>query len=711
MEFNFDMNKDNDKSTLKDIGKNLTDLAAQGKLDPIIGRDAEIRRIIRILSRKTKNNPILVGDPGVGKTAIAEGLAMKIVEGNVPEDLKDKEIIEIDMGSLIAGSSFQGQFEKKLKNLLKEIKNSNGNKILFIDEIHTIIGTGKNSQGSLDAAQILKPYLARGEIKLIGATTFDEYKKYIENDAAFERRLQKIIVEEPSAEESITILRGLKERFETYHGVKIQDRAIVAAVNLATRYITDRFLPDKAIDLIDESAANIKTEMHSKPIELEKLESKLALYKMELLALDKENDIKYKKKIKELETLIEDISLKSEKIKKEWQGEKEIFKKITELKEKIETYKTQQNKYQNEGEYEKASVILYKEVPLLELELEKLEENAKNRELHLIKEKVTEDEIASVVSKWAQIPIKSLLTEEKDRLLNLEENLNRSIIGQDKAISLVSESILRSKADINDPNKPIASFIFMGPTGVGKTELSKKLSLELFHSEKNLIRVDMSEYMEKSSITKIIGSAPGYVGFDNTTSVCEAVRNKPYSIVLFDEIEKGHPDVLNLLLQIMDNGMITTSKGKKVNFRNTIIIMTTNIGSLDILDGKDEESTKVKLRKFLKPEFINRIDETIVFETLGKQDIKKIIKNELKILSNRIEKNDYKLEFTDNIIKNILEKSYDPVYGARPIKRYIRHNVETALAKKIISEGIVKGFKYTCDIIGNEITFYSKNLN
>lgn len=710
MDFNFTPNQET-KDPLKEFGKNLTDLAIKNELEPVIGRDDEIRRIIRILSRKTKNNPVLVGEPGVGKTAIIEGLAQKIVSGDVPENLKDKEIIEIDMGSMIAGASFQGQFEKRIKELLKKVEQSNGEIILFIDEIHTLVGTGKNSEGSLDAAQMLKPLLARGKIRLVGATTLDEYKKYIEKDAALERRMQKVIVNEPTQEEAITILRGIKEKLETFHGVKISDNALVQAVKLSSRYIADRFLPDKAIDLIDEAAAAIQTEMHSKPEALEKAEQKLAMLKMEEVALSKETEQKSLERLAEVKQAITDTKKIAEDLSKTWKSEKEIVKNISDLKEKIDEQRNLQQRYQIEGEYEKASILLYKDIPELEKKLKEAEKKAKDRDSSLVKENVTENEIADIVSKWTQIPINKLLQTEKDKLLSLNKILSMRVKGQDEALELVADAILRSKADIADPNRPIGSFVFMGPTGVGKTEVAKTLAAELFDSEKQMIRIDMSEYMEAHSVARLIGSPPGYVGYDDGGQLTEAVRRNPYSIVLFDEIEKAHPKVLDVLLQVLDEGILTDGRGKEVNFKNTIIILTTNIGAADILEGKDEDKIKENLFAYLRPEFINRIDELIVFKPLEGSALKSIIMNELEKVTSRVLEKGIHLSFSKEVIDKISKDSYDPQFGARPIKRYIKKEIETQLAKAIISGVIKSDNSYQAVIKENKIEFVKAKLN
>ena len=708
MNFNFQQNED--KDPLKEFGRNLTDEAVSNKIDPIIGRDEEIRRVIRILSRKTKNNPILIGEPGVGKTAIAEGLAQKIVEGNVPESLKDKEIIELDVPALIAGASFQGQFEKRIKDVMKKIKDSGGNIIVFIDEIHTLIGTGKMGQGGMDAAQIIKPMLARGEMRLIGATTLEEHKKYIESDPAFERRLQQVMINEPSEEESVTILRGIKERFENYHSVKISDEAVVQAVKLSKRYISDRFLPDKAIDLIDEAAAGIHTQMNSKPEALEKLEQKLAIAKMEKAALVKEKDEKSKIKVKELLPKIKDLENKIASLKKEWENEKLQASKISSLKEKIELAKTKQQRFQNDGEYEKASLLLYKEIPALKKQLESYQQVDK-KATSILKDTVTVNEIADIVSKWTGVPVSKLLQEEQEKLLALKDNLTKVIKGQDQALELISDAILRSRANINNPNRPIGSFIFAGPTGVGKTEVAKALSKELFSSEKALIRIDMSEFQEIHSVARFIGSPPGYVGFEEGGQLAEQVRKKPYSIILFDEIEKAHPKVLDILLQIIDDGHIKDAKGKFINFKNTIIILTTNIGSTEILANKKVDLEKIML-KYLRPEFINRVDEIIKFNSLNQKVINEIVQLELKKLEKRLLEKDIRMSFSTQVISFIAKEAYDPAFGARPIKRWIQKNIESKVARDIIANKIKTNQLYETSLDkNNNIEYKEKVVN
>ena len=708
MDFNFMPNEQNVDS-LKKYGKNLTELASKNKLEPIIGRDDEIRRVIRILSRKTKNNPILVGEPGVGKTAIVEGLAKKIALGDVPENLKDKELIEIDLASMFAGASFQGQFEERIKNLTKQIKESNGKIIIFIDEVHMIVGTGKNSaNNAMDVANILKPMLARGEMMLIGATTYDEYKKYIETDAALERRMQKVDVAEPSIEDTITIMRGIKERFESFHSVKIEDSAIVAAAKMSSRFISDRFLPDKAIDLVDEAAATLKTIMNSKPEILEKLEQKKMALEMEKIALSKEkntadNNEKLNNRIKEIEETLISINKDIDQVSQKWQSEKQSVEQVSSKKYQLEQLKQKLVQYQNESNYEKASELLYKSIPELEDEIKKLENNSKIDQ-SLVRDSVGENEIAAIVSKWTKIPVAKLVESESKKLLNLENDLNQRVIGQEHATKLVSETILRSKANINDPNRPIGSFIFLGPTGVGKTELAKTLAFSLFDSEKQMIRIDMSEFMEAHSISKLIGSPPGYVGYGEMSQLSDKVRQNPYSVILFDEIEKAHPDVLNILLQILDDGILKDSKGKEINFKNTIIIMTSNIGSNIILENKNAEQKVIQeMQKVFRPEFINRIDEIIVFNPLDEKVIEKIIEKELKKLSSRVlENQDITIKFSPKINEYILKNGYNKIFGARPINRLIKNDIESFIAKKIISHDMKKNETYelTCDKFG-----------
>ena len=710
MDFSFTPN--NEKiDAIKKYGKNLTDLAFQNKLDPIIGRDDEIRRVVRILSRKTKNNPILVGEPGVGKTAIVEGLARKIALGDVPENLKNKELIEIDLALMFAGTSFQGQFEERIKNLTRQIKESNGNIIIFIDEVHMIVGTGKNSNNSsMDVANIFKPMLARGEMMLIGATTYDEYKKYIETDAALERRMQKVDVAEPTIDDTITIMRGIKDRFESFHGVKIEDSAIVASAKMSSRFISDRFLPDKAIDLVDEAAATLKTIMNSKPEILEKKEQKRIALEMEKIALSKEDKedklSKNKIRLKEIDESLKKLNSEIEQISKKWNQEKKSIEELSNKKFQLEQQKQKLIQYQNESNFEKASELLYKSIPELEKEIIELEKISKNKNDSLIRDSVGENEIAEIVSKWTKIPVSKLVESETKKLLNLENQLNERVVGQEQATKLVAETILRSKANINDPNRPIGSFMFLGPTGVGKTELAKTLAFALFDSERQMIRIDMSEFMEAHSVSKLIGSPPGYVGYGEMSQLSDKVRQNPYSVILFDEIEKAHPDVLNILLQILDDGILKDSKGKEINFKNTIIIMTSNVGSNFILENEKNSLEKVikEVQKVFRPEFINRIDETIIFNTLSESVIEKIIVKELNNLSKRVYENkEINIKFDSKINKYVLEKGYNKIFGARPINRLIKNDIESFIAKKIISGDMKKDqvYELTCDKNGN----------
>ncbi|WP_215744717.1 ATP-dependent Clp protease ATP-binding subunit [Mesomycoplasma hyorhinis] len=690
------INQDN-TNVLEKFGRNLTKLAKENKLDPVINRDEEIRRIIKILSRKTKNNPVLVGEPGVGKTAIVEGIAIKIHQGQIPENLKNKEIWELDVTALIAGASYQGEFEKRLKLVLKEIEKSDGNIIMFIDEIHLLIGTGSAGGNAMDMANILKPMMARGEIKLIGATTINEYRKYIEKDSALERRMQKIFINEPTADDTITILRGIKERFENFHKVRITDSALVAAASLSARYISDRFLPDKAIDLVDEAAANLKVQMNYQPEVLDKLKQKLAYIQMEKIALNSDDNAKNKNKIEKLEKEIEELNKHIDSLTKKWVQEKEKAFEISYKKEAINNLKTQMDNLALEQKYVEAGQV-YNKMFALQKELEELEEN--KEENTLIKEVVNQEDIANIVSKWTKIPVEKLVESEKDKLLNLEINLAKKVKGQEQAIKLVADSILRFKANINDQNRPIGSFLFLGPTGVGKTELARALAYNLFDSEHQIIRLDMSEYMEKHSVSKLIGSPPGYIGHEEGGQLTEKIRLNPYSIVLFDEIEKAHPDVVNIFLQILDNGFLTDSKGRKVDFRNTIIIFTSNIGAKEILENKklDFNQIKDRLLNYFKPEFINRLDEIISFNFLNKNVILEIIDLELNNLKNRLEKNSYYVDFGTEIKEFVSKNAYDQNFGARPIKRYIKKEIETFVAKKIIAKEIIEKEQYVINL-------------
>ena len=655
------------------------------KIDPVIGRDEEIRAITRVLSRKTKNNPVLIGEPGVGKTAIIEGLALRIVKGDVPNSLKDKTIWELDMASLIAGAKYQGEFEERLKNVLNEVKKSEGNIIMFIDEIHMIVGTGSNS--SMDTSNILKPMLARGEIHVIGATTLNEYRKYIEKDGALERRFQKILVTEPTVEDTITILRGLKQRFEIHHGVTIQDKAIISAATLSNRYITDRFLPDKAIDLIDEACATIRVQMDSVPTALDTLTRKIMKLEIEREALKKEKDELSKKRIEEIDSELGKLKEKEKTLKDSWNKEKHLNEEIKKKKTELEKARFDLEQAENSYDLNRAAILKHGEIPKLEGELKELNHQNENKILSNV---VDSDSIATVISKWTNIPIAKLLSSEKEKLLNLEENMKKRVIGQDEALKLVSEAILKSRSGIKDPNRPIGSFLFLGPTGVGKTEIAKTLAYELFDDEKHMIRIDMSEYMEKFSTSRLIGSPPGYVGYEEGGELTEAVRRNPYSIVLFDEVEKAHPDVLNLLLQILDDGRITDSNGRTVDFKNTIIIMTSNLGSEYILDGNTDKVIP-SLREFFRPEFINRLDEIIVFKPLDKDSISKILDKILIEIEKRLVDLNIHLKLTDKARNQFIETGFDINYGARPLKRLVSRVVETYLAKLIISDKIKYG--------------------
>ncbi len=680
----FNMNPEEENvNVLEKYGRNITDAVKNHKVDPVIGRDEEIRSITRILSRKTKNNPVLIGEPGVGKTAIVEGLAERIVCGDVPEILKNKEIWELDMAALVAGAKYRGEFEDRLKKVLEEIKKSEGNTIMFIDEIHMIVGTG--AEGAMDTANILKPLLARGEIKVIGATTLKEYREFIEKDGALERRFQKIIVHEPTVEDAITILRGLKERFEIYHGVTIQDKALIASATLSNRYITDRYLPDKAIDLVDEACATIRVQMDSVPTELDELTRTIMRLEIEREAIKKEKDDISKRRLEELDKELYTLKLKETDLKKVWNEEKSISENISKKKSEIERAKFDLANAENNYDLETAARLRHGTIPNLEKELSKLKEKANNKMLSDI---VTPDIIAEVISKWTSIPVQKLVSSEKDKVLNLEENLKKRVKGQDDALKLVSDAIIRSRSGIKDPNKPIGSFIFLGPTGVGKTEVAKSLAYELFDDEHHMIRIDMSEYMEKYSVSRLIGAAPGYIGYEEGGQLTEAVRRNPYSIVLFDEIEKAHPDVLNLLLQILDEGRLTDSNGRTVDFKNTIIIMTSNVGAEHILEGHDEKVVD-ELHNYFKPEFINRVDEVIMFKKLTKEALSEILDKIIYETENRLK--DYNIKITlDNSARDyFISNGYDEFYGARPLKRLISKTLETKLAKLII-EGQIK---------------------
>ena len=691
--------EENLQNVLEKYGRDITKNAKDGKIDPVIGRDDEIRSITRILSRKTKNNPVLIGEPGVGKTAIIEGLAMRIVKGDVPNSLKDKTIWELDMGALIAGAKYRGEFEERLKAVLKEVKESDGNIIMFIDEIHMIVGAGA-LEGAMDAGNMLKPMLARGEIHCIGATTLNEYRKYIEKDGALERRFQKILVSEPTVIDTITILRGLKQRLEVYHGVNIKDRALVAAATLSDRYITSRFLPDKAIDLIDEACATIKVQMESVPTEIDTLTREIMQKEIEKQALKKEKDDISKNRIIELDKEISTLKSQEQDLRKRWNDEKDVNTKISKKKEEIEKAKYELEVAENNYDLESAARLRHGTIPKLERELEELNKINKSE---ILSDTVDEDDIAKIISKWTNIPVSKLVGSEKDKLLHLEDNMKKRVMGQDDAIKLVSDAIIRARAGIKDPNRPIGSFIFLGPTGVGKTEVARTLAYELFDDEKHMIRIDMSEYMEPHSVARLIGSPPGYVGYDDGGQLTEAVRRNPYSIVLFDEIEKAHKDVFNILLQILDDGRITDSQGRTVDFKNTIIIMTSNLGSEYILENNSNANELVmnELRHTFKPEFINRIDEIIIFKSLSKEVVNDILNKLIKDLENRLKDKNITINLTSKAKEYIINNSYDERYGARPIKRYLSKNIETLIANNIISDNINFGDNLTIDVDNN----------
>ena len=702
--------------TLNKYGEDLVEKARNQKLDPVIGRDAEIRNIIRILSRKTKNNPVLIGEPGVGKTAAIEGLAQRIVAGDVPEGLKDKKIFALDMGALVAGAKYRGEFEERLKAVLEEVKKSEGEIILFIDELHLIVGAGK-TDGAMDAGNMLKPMLARGELHCIGATTLDEYRQYIEKDAALARRFQPVMVDEPTVEDTISILRGLKERYEVFHGVKITDSALVAAATLSHRYITDRFLPDKAIDLVDEACALIKTELDSMPTELDEQRRKIMQLEIEESALKKETDNLSKERLADLQKELAEMRDAFNTQKAQWDNEKHSVEKLQKLREQIEDINKQIQKAKQNYDLEKAAELQYGELPRLQQQLDIEERQVKESDRSLVHEAVTDDEIARIISRWTGIPVTKLTEGERTKLLGLEDELHKRVIGQDEGVRLVTDAILRSKAGIKDPTKPIGSFLFLGPTGVGKTELAKTLAATLFDDEQNMVRIDMSEYMEKYSVSRLIGAPPGYVGYEEGGQLTEAVRRKPYSVVLFDEIEKAHPDVFNVLLQVLDDGRITDSQGRTVDFKNTILIMTSNIGSPYLLDGIDEngdikpdaqEQVMNDLRGHFRPEFLNRLDEIIMFKPLTKDNIGGIVDLMVKELSNRLADQELSLELTDAARTQVIEKGYDPVYGARPLKRYLQNYVETLAAKKILSGDVHAGDILVLDVKDGEFVINTK---
>ena len=698
-------NPESSYDALSKYGFDLVERAKTGKLDPVIGRDGEIRNVIRILSRKTKNNPVLIGEPGVGKTAIAEGLAQRIVRGDVPEGLKNKTIFALDMGALVAGAKYRGEFEERLKAVLNEVKKSEGRILLFIDELHTIVGAGK-SDGAMDAGNLLKPLLARGELHCIGATTLDEYRKYIEKDVALERRFQPVMVDEPTVEDTISILRGLKERYEVYHGVRIHDSALVAAATLSNRYITDRFLPDKAIDLVDEACAMIRTEIDSMPTEMDEISRKIMQLEIEETALKKETDKLSEKRLEDIRRELADLREKFNGMKAKWETEKQGIKATADLKSEIERTNALIEKYQREANYEKAAELQYSTLPALKKKLEDAQAH-ENDEHTLLRDTVTEEEISRVVSRWTGIPLTKLMESEREKILNLPALLHKRVIGQDEAVRKVSEAIMRSRVGLADGNRPIGSFMFLGPTGVGKTELAKALTEQLFDDEKNLIRIDMSEYMEKFSVSRLIGAPPGYVGYEEGGQLTEAVRRHPYSVVLFDEIEKAHPDVFNILLQVLDDGRITDSQGRTVDFKNTVLILTSNLGSDIILDGitpsgdiSDDARAKVDalLKRSFRPEFLNRLDEIVYYKPLTKENIGQIIDLVLGSLRKRMSERELSLDVTPAAKDYIVDNGYDPIYGARPLKRFIQSNVETLLAKKILSDNVAPGTTLTVDV-------------
>ena len=695
----------NDPNVLEKFGRNIVELARTGKIDPVIGRDEEIRHVIKILSRKTKNNPVLIGEPGVGKTAIVEGLAQRIVANDVPISLKDKEIFELDMGSLVAGAKFRGEFEERLKAVLNKVKESDGKIIMFIDEIHLIVGAGK-ADGALDASNMLKPMLARGELHCIGATTLKEYREYIEKDSALERRFQKVLVAEPSVSDTISILRGIKERFEMHHGVHITDNAIVAAASMSNRYITDRFLPDKAIDLIDEACASLRMEIDSRPVELDDCERKITQLKIEQMALKKETDPASLNRLKDVEKELADEEVKKDALTKEWQKEIKELNQYKEAKKLLDQKKFELDKAFNNGDYKTASELQYKIIPELQKQIDNFQQQ--NKENRMISDTVYESDIANVVSKTTNIPISKLMQGEREKILNLAETLKKRVIGQDNAVLLVSNAILRQRAGIKDENKPIGSFLFLGPTGVGKTELAKSLAEALFDSETHIVRLDMSEFMEPHSVAKLIGAPPGYVGYDEGGQLTEKIRRNPYSIILFDEIEKAHHDVFNILLQILDDGRLTDSQGRTVDFKNTIIILTSNIGSDLLLEDKAESEVTNLLKQYFKPEFLNRIDEIICFKPLNKDVQLKIVSKLLHDLDVRLLTQDINITFTDNLKNWIIDQSFDITYGARPIKRFITKYIETYLATKIINGDIKPNIPYVLDIIRNELHLLNK---